>query len=87
MFLYYALIGISNPKTQIRVYALNILNTIAKFNTESIVDVTEKVVMICNDSFWEIKAQCIIFATTVLNSFKNQSHLLGAPKEDVKGGI
>jgi len=28
-----------------------------------------------------------MFAATILNSFKNQSHLLGAPKEDVKGGL
>lgn len=85
VFLYYALIGLANPKTQIRVYSLSILNTIAKFNTESIMDITEKVVLLCNDAFWEIKVQCIIFATTILNSFKNQSHLLGAQKEDVKG--
>jgi hypothetical protein len=32
VFLYYALIGLANPKTYVRVYSLNILNTIAKHN-------------------------------------------------------
>lgn len=56
MFLYYALIGLSNSKTQIKVYSLNILNTIAKFNTESIMDVTEKVLLLTSDNYWEVKA-------------------------------
>lgn len=50
-------------------------------------DVTEKVVLLCTDPYWEIKTQCLIFAATVLNSFRNMSYLLGAQKEDVKGGI
>jgi len=43
------MIGLSNPKTYIRVYSLNILNTIAKFNSESIMDITEKVYSLCGD--------------------------------------
>ena len=70
------MIGLSNPKTYIRVYSLNILNTIAKFNSESIMDITEKVYALCGDEYWEIKAQCLVFATIVLNSFRNMSHLL-----------
>eukprot|EP00347_Sterkiella_histriomuscorum_P008400 403345240 len=85
VFLYYALIGITSPKTLVRVYSLNILNSIAKHNSESIMDITEKVMMLSNDQYWEIKAQCLIFATVVLNSFRNQSHLL-QQKDDVKGG-
>jgi hypothetical protein len=50
------MIGLVNPKTQIRVYSLNILNTIAKFNSESIMDITEKVLLLCSDPYWEIKA-------------------------------
>lgn len=50
------MIGLSNPKTYIRVYSLNILNTIAKFNSESIMDITEKVFLLSNDNYWEIKA-------------------------------
>ena len=56
MFLYYAMIGLTSPKTYIRVYALNILNTIAKFNSESIMDITDKVLLLSNDQYWEIKA-------------------------------
>jgi hypothetical protein len=48
VFLYYALIGLANPKTYVRVYSLNILNTIAKHNPESIMDITEKVLVLCN---------------------------------------
>lgn len=70
------MIGLSNSKTQIRIYSLNILNTIAKFNAESILDLTEKVYMLANDSYWEVKTQCLIFAATILSSFKNMSHLL-----------
>jgi hypothetical protein len=87
VFLYYALIGLANPKTYVRVYSLNILNSIAKHNPESIMDITEKVLLLCSkDQYWEIKAQCLMFATIVLNSFRNLSHLLST-KEDVKGGI
>jgi hypothetical protein len=43
VFLYYALIGLTNPKTYVRVYSLNILNSIAKHNPESIMDITEKI--------------------------------------------
>jgi len=56
VFLYYALIGLTSPKVYVRVYSLSILNTIAKHNSESIMDITEKVLLLCNDSFWEIKA-------------------------------
>jgi hypothetical protein len=62
------------------------LNTIAKFNSEAIMDLTEKVLLLSSDNYWEIKAQCLIFASTVLNSFRSMSHLL-VQKEDVKGGI
>ena len=84
MFLYYALIGLNNPKTYIRVYSLNILNTIAKFNSESIMDITEKVLQLTNEHYWEVKAQALIFATNILTSFRSMSHLL-SQKEDVKG--
>lgn len=47
-------------------------------------DVTEKVLLLCRDQYWEIKAQCLIFATIVLNNFRQLSHLL-SQKEDVKG--
>jgi hypothetical protein len=56
VFLYYALIGLSNPKVNIRVYSLNVLNTIAKQNAESILDITEKVLAVSSEKHWEIKA-------------------------------
>jgi hypothetical protein len=71
----------------VRVYSLNILHTIAKHNPESIMDITEKVLVLCSkDQYWEIKAQCLMFASIVLNSFRGLSHLLST-KEDVKGGM
>jgi len=49
-------------------------------------DITEKVLMLCSqDQYWEIKAQCLMFASIVLNSFRNMSYLLSA-KDDVKSG-
>lgn len=85
MFLYYALIGLANPKTYVRVYSLNILNSIARHNPESIMDITEKVLLLCKtDQYWEIRAQCLMFASIVLSSFRHHSHLL-SNKEDVKG--
>jgi hypothetical protein len=66
VFLYYALIGICNPKTAIRVFSLNVLNTIAKHNAENMLDLTEKVLMVSKDNHWEIKAQALEFAITVL---------------------
>ncbi len=62
------------------------MTTIAKFNSESIMDILEKVLGLCNDQYWEIKAQSLIFAATVLKKFQDMSHIL-AQKEDVKGGI
>jgi hypothetical protein len=56
VFLYYALIGLGSSKAFIRVYSLNILNTIAKFNSESIMDLTDKVLLLSSDDYWEIKA-------------------------------
>ena len=56
VFLYYALIGLSNPKVNIRVYSLNVLNTIARHNAESILDITEKVLAVSAEKHWEIKA-------------------------------
>lgn len=76
VFLYYALIGLNNPKTYIRVYSINILNTIAKFNAESIMDITEKVFLLSNEQYWEVKAQALIFACNILTYFRNVSHLL-----------
>lgn len=85
MFLYYALIGLANPKTYVRVYSLNILNSIAKHNPESIMDVNEKILLLAQkDHFWEVKAQWLMFASIVLGSFRHMSNLL-SKKEDVKG--
>lgn len=76
VFLYYALIGLNNPKVNIRVYSLNVLNTIAQHKAESILDITEKVYKISSERHWEIKAQCLEFAITVLSSYSSMSHLL-----------
>lgn len=81
VFLYYALIGLSNPKVSIRVYSLNVLNTIARHNAESILDITEKIFNVSSDNHWEIKTQCLEFAISVLSSYKDMSHLV----DDVKG--
>lgn len=66
----------SNPKVSIRVYSLNVLNTIAKHNAESILDVTEKIYNVCKEKHWEIKAQSLEYAITILSSFSNMGHLL-----------
>lgn len=76
VFLYYALIGLNNPKVNIRVYSLNVLNTIAKHKAESILDITEKIYKISQENHWEIKAQCLEFAITMLTSYSGMSHLL-----------
>ena len=62
VFLYYALIGLNNPRTNIRIYSLNVLNTIARHNSESILDITEKIFNVSSDNHWEIKTQCLEFA-------------------------
>ena len=84
VFLYYALIGLQNPKTNIRVYSLNVLNSIAGHNAESILDITDKIFKISFEKHWEIKAQCLEFAITILDKNRNSSHLL-AQKDDMKG--
>ena len=66
VFLYYALIGLSNNCVNIRVYSLNILTTIASKNADSMIEVAERVNLLAEEHFWEIKAQCLEFATTIL---------------------
>lgn len=58
------------------------LNTIARHNAESILDITEKIFNVSSDKHWEIKTQCLEFAIQVLSSYKDQSHLV----DDNKGG-
>jgi len=82
VFLYYALIGLSNPKVGIRVYSLHVLNTIATHNAESILDIIEKVHVLSKEKHWEIKAQCLEFAITMLRSYKSMSHLISAKGAD-----
>lgn len=80
------MIGLTSPKTNIRVYSLNILNTIAKFNSESIMDLADKVMKLSIDHYWEIKAQCLVFAVTILTSFRSMSHLL-QQKDEMKTAV
>ena len=84
VFLYYALIGLNNPKVNIRVYSLNVLNTIAKHKAESILDITEKIYKISSENHWEIKAQCLEFAITILTSYSGMSHLLAQKEGEMK---
>lgn len=86
VFLYYALIGLSSQRTNIRVYSLNILNSIAEHNPDSMLEVAERVSRLAEEQFWEVKAQCLEFATTLLTKFATMSHLL-AQKDDIKSGI
>jgi len=66
VFLYYALIGLSNCCVNIRVYSINMLNTIASKNVDSMIEVAERVSLLADEKFWEVKAQCLEFATTIL---------------------
>lgn len=84
VFLYYALIGLNNPKVNIRVYSLNVLNTIAKHKAESILDITEKIYKISQENHWEIKAQCLEYAITILTSYSGMSHLLAQKEGEMK---
>ena len=84
VFLYYALIGLSNPQVNIRIYSLNVLNTIAQHNAESILDITEKIQKISTEKHWEIKAQCLEFAITMLKSYKSSSHLIATKGDEMK---
>ena len=56
VFLYYALIGLNSPRPYVRVYSLNILNSILKYNADGMVDVSEKILKLASDSHWEIRA-------------------------------
>lgn len=55
MFLYYALIGLSNQRVNIRVYAINMLCTISKKNPEAMLEVSEKISSLADEQHWEIK--------------------------------
>jgi hypothetical protein len=86
VFLYYALIGISKPRPNIRAYSLKILNTISKFNAEGILDVTQKVKGLSTSNHWEVKAQCMLFAINILRYLRAYSYLLKSSKEEGGGG-
>ena len=83
MFLYYALIGLSSQCTNIRVYSLNLLTTIASKNADSMIQVADKVALLSSEPFWEVKAQCLEFATVMLTQLRSLSHLL-AQKDELK---
>lgn len=61
------------------------LNTIARHNSESILELTDKVHDVCRDAHWEIKAQAMQYAITILSSYKHMNHVLGAKADDLKG--
>ena len=48
-------------------------------------EVTERVNQLADEGFWEVKAQCLEFATTMLTQFRSLSHLL-AHKDELKAG-
>lgn len=73
VFLYYALIGLSNQEANIRVYSLSILTSIARFNADSMLDITERINLLANESFWEVKAQCLEFACVMLGALRNHN--------------
>lgn len=83
VFLYYALIGLSSQCTNIRVYSLNLLTTIASKNADSMIQVADKVALLSSEPFWEVKAQCLEFATVMLTQLRSLSHLL-AQKDELK---
>lgn len=56
VFLYYALVGLGNGNIYVRVFSVNLLNTICEFNIDGILDVTEKVRQASNTDHWELKA-------------------------------
>lgn len=85
VFLYYALIGLSNQIVFIRVYAINMLCSIARKNPEAMLEVSEKISALADENYWEIKTQCLEFAAIILSMFKEHSVLL-AVKDDIKGG-
>lgn len=62
------------------------LNTIATHNAEGVLDVTAQIENLAKEHYWEIKAQCLEFVTTILTEYSSYSHLL-AGKEDLKSGI
>ena len=66
VFLYYALIGLQKPRPYIRVYSINILNSIANHSIDAIMDVSEKLKPLSHSHHWEIKAQCLLFGCLML---------------------
>lgn len=40
------------------------------------IEIAERVNMLADEHFWEIKAQCLEFATIMLTQFRSLSHLL-----------
>jgi len=43
------------------------LTTIASKNADSMIEVAERVSLLADEKFWEVKAQCLEFATTMLS--------------------
>jgi hypothetical protein len=82
VFLYYALIGLNSSRAYIRVYSLNILNSIAKLNIEGVLEISEKIAALSKDNFWEVKAQCLIFSAHVLRYLKTYQNVLAAGKDN-----
>ncbi len=82
VFLYYALVGMISPLPLKRVYSLNILNSIAQFNPESLVGSLDKLEEMVNDKNWEVLAQTLQLVTRLLEAIRsNMSGLAGRSHE------
>ena len=65
---------------------MNILTTICHHNSDSMLEVTERIELLADEAFWEIKAQCLEFAVTMLQQNMTLSHLL-AHKDELKAKV
>ena len=68
VFLYYALVGVGSSLPLKRVYSLNILNSIAQFNPDSLIGSLDKLQDLVVDRNWEVLAQSLTLASRLLES-------------------
>lgn len=61
------------------------LSTIARHNPDSMLEVCERLCSLADETFWELKTQCLEFSCGMLTQFRSYSHLLAA-KDDLKSG-
>jgi len=74
IYMYYAISGLSNRSSVIRVAALRMLNVMVNYNYEFAFNLVDKLIPLIKDEYWEVKIQLHILACNLLKKVETQQN-------------